>query len=566
MTGGPFIKGKVYYFTITQYALNHNIIVNRATDTYGPAGDYLDATGSGLEEVETAIIPVTFGKDLYDPATDNGPGIQVAGAANGTVSYLVVNRDQLTGQEYSVEFFTDKSAPATVLYTPYWRLRNNNTNTVLIDSSKVYDFDTTNYAGNVTEGFLVKVKSVTPVIGESEYETTDTIWYRRFLPDESTGIYYVGKDVAEGSAVTVFGSAQSNVIRADKLRKVEIRFGDEGKAYRYLNGFIGTTFLRTNNQYIFASGVTPADTIGKGSPGKWDLVNDRPFGFVDVPFTAWVVDEKYNEERQLAVGFIERRGVGTGFFGNPDGNWDPGDTLKVTREVIMVFDAPYDPNGGQIEYTGGAFTTTTGTVTVWSDPNKGYTVPVDAQGITEEQRLIAASPWFNSMYVIALEKNWNELILENRFYTPGDKLIIPMSSYPYTDLDKYTFTTVRSDLTSDQKRALFDKVNVYPNPLYAHNPATSFTGSNPDEPWVTFSNLPEEVNIKIYTLSGILIRTLATEDKATPTLPFLNWNLQNEDGLRVASGMYLAIVSAPGYGEKVLKFAIIMPQKQIQRF
>jgi len=36
--------------------------------------------------------------------------------------------------------------------------------------------------------------------------------------------------------------------------------------------------------------------------------------------------------------------------------------------------------------------------------------------------------------------------------------------------------------------------------------------------------------------------------------------------LRVASGMFLAIVSNPIYGDKVLKFAIIMPQKQIQRF
>jgi len=42
--------------------------------------------------------------------------------------------------------------------------------------------------------------------------------------------------------------------------------------------------------------------------------------------------------------------------------------------------------------------------------------------------------------------------------------------------------------------------------------------------------------------------------------------LQNESALRVASGMYLAIVSNPKYGDKVLKFAIIMPQKQIQRF
>jgi flagellar hook assembly protein FlgD len=83
---------------------------------------------------------------------------------------------------------------------------------------------------------------------------------------------------------------------------------------------------------------------------------------------------------------------------------------------------------------------------------------------------------------------------------------------------------------------------------------------------VTFTNLPEDITVKIYSLSGTLLRTLGTEDKSEPTSPFLNWNLQNESGIRVASGMYLAIISSPKYGDKVLKFAIIMPQKQIQRF
>jgi hypothetical protein len=107
---------------------------------------------------------------------------------------------------------------------------------------------------------------------------------------------------------------------------------------------------------------------------------------------------------------------------------------------------------------------------------------------------------------------------------------------------------------------------VYPNPLYGFNPLTSYTNGNPDEPFVTFTNLPQDIEVKIYSLSGTLLRTLSTDDKSSPTSPFLRWDLQNESGLRVASGMYLAIVSSPIYGDKILKFAIIMPQKQIQRF
>lgn len=48
--------------------------------------------------------------------------------------------------------------------------------------------------------------------------------------------------------------------------------------------------------------------------------------------------------------------------------------------------------------------------------------------------------------------------------------------------------------------------------------------------------------------------------------PYLRWDLQNEAGLRVASGMYIAIVTSPKYGEKILKFGVIQPQKQLPRF
>jgi flagellar hook assembly protein FlgD len=102
--------------------------------------------------------------------------------------------------------------------------------------------------------------------------------------------------------------------------------------------------------------------------------------------------------------------------------------------------------------------------------------------------------------------------------------------------------------------------------LYGFNTGTSYSNSAADEPFVTFSNLPTEVSIKIYSLSGQLLRTLNQDNKISEGSPFLRWNLQNESGLRVASGMYLAIVSSPKYGDKVMKFAIIMPQKQIQKY
>ncbi|MCX8056733.1 MAG: T9SS type A sorting domain-containing protein, partial [Ignavibacteria bacterium] len=73
---------------------------------------------------------------------------------------------------------------------------------------------------------------------------------------------------------------------------------------------------------------------------------------------------------------------------------------------------------------------------------------------------------------------------------------------------------------------------------------------------ITFSNLPEEVTIKIYSLSGILVKTLTENDKESFASPFLNWNLRNEDGKKVADGVYIAHIKTK-FGEKVLKFSVV---------
>jgi len=217
--------------------------------------------------------------------------------------------------------------------------------------------------------------------------------------------------------------------------------------------------------------------------------------------------------------------------------------------------------------TGGDFQTGSGTVTIWSDlvrwyGNKPDYIPADAQGITDEQRTIFASPFLSTMYFFGLVR-----VDPVAWFTPGDVLTIPVDVYPYTADDVYQFSTLEGTTVSgEDERARWEKVNVYPNPLFGYNTLSNYYSNTPDEPFVTFTNLPEDVTIKIYSLSGTLLRTLTVDDKDSPTSPFLRWDLENESELRVASGMYLGIVSSPIYGDKVLKFAIIMPQKQIQRF
>ncbi len=98
----------------------------------------------------------------------------------------------------------------------------------------------------------------------------------------------------------------------------------------------------------------------------------------------------------------------------------------------------------------------------------------------------------------------------------------------------------------------FAKVNVFPNPYFANNSMESSRFS--ELRFVTFTHLPNQVRIRIYTISGKLVRTLEKNDAS----PFLRWDLINEYNLFVASGVYLAHIEAPELGlQKTLKVAVL---------
>jgi hypothetical protein len=571
----PIIKGKPYYFAVTSYAINYDALVYKDDPTIavGDTGDYYlnsFAFAQGASNIRT-ISSIVAGVDQNNPPISTiVPANRIRGASSGNVGYDIVDVSALTDNQYEVTFFKDSSSE---LYNMYWRLASTLTDSVYIDSSDTYIYTVDSVATQVVDGFIPNVENITTSFGTPQYSPASSVWYTDFdFATDGTGAIYVGRDVPPNDSSvgkpTLFPGQLSTAISANEARRVELRFGETGvgKAYRYINGYKGGVFSSAL-AYTFAGGITASDTVGKGVIGNWNTQTDRPNGWVDVPFTAWLVDPNFsNDEIQLAVGFLERRNTATFPNGTPDGIWDPTDSLIASGEYIYIFNTPYDPNGGQMEYTGGAWNTPSGPDTVWSDLVKGSAIfakkiPEDAIGVTEEQRNIFNSPYFNTMYTVGFQR-----LNSNSFYTIGDELVIPVALYPYTESDIYQFMTSTSTTTSSQQQDMWNKVNVYPNPLYGYNELSSYYTNTPDEPYVTFTNLPEQITIKIYSLSGSLLKTLTTDDKASPTSPFLNWNLLNESGLRVASGMYLAIVSSPIYGDKTLKFAIIMPQKQIQRF
>jgi len=87
---------------------------------------------------------------------------------------------------------------------------------------------------------------------------------------------------------------------------------------------------------------------------------------------------------------------------------------------------------------------------------------------------------------------------------------------------------------------LLADVGVVPNPF---NPARAYEQARfPDGDRVQFINLPARCTIDIYTAAGDLIRTLDHDASGDAE----NWDLRNQNGQDISSGVYIFYVRAEG--------------------
>jgi hypothetical protein len=110
-----------------------------------------------------------------------------------------------------------------------------------------------------------------------------------------------------------------------------------------------------------------------------------------------------------------------------------------------------------------------------------------------------------------------------------------------------------------------EKINVFPNPYYGMNRAEI----SQFQKFVTFNHLPQYATIRIFNLAGVLVKTIQKTDEGQ----FAQWDLNNETGLQVAGGLYIAHLQLRmpdgdqgirDLGEKILKLMIVPANKSIQ--
>jgi hypothetical protein len=103
------------------------------------------------------------------------------------------------------------------------------------------------------------------------------------------------------------------------------------------------------------------------------------------------------------------------------------------------------------------------------------------------------------------------------------------------------------------------QVLAVPNPYYAHSTyeQTQFTRR------IRFVNVPPTCTIRIYNLSGQLVRTLQKDNASTS---ILEWDVKTDHDLPVGSGVYIYHVKTSGQGESIGRLVVFMEKERLNNF
>lgn len=124
---------------------------------------------------------------------------------------------------------------------------------------------------------------------------------------------------------------------------------------------------------------------------------------------------------------------------------------------------------------------------------------------------------------------------------------------PFLTNDVFTFNTKM--LNDTRASYALDDIKVVPNPYYVR----AQWDTDRFNKHIKFTHLPQACTIRIFTVSGILIKTIEHNENTGDQAGYHRWNLRNEENLDIASGLYLFQVKDKKTGkEKIGKFAIVL--------
>jgi hypothetical protein len=511
----PLVDGQAYYFAVTAYSYDPYWNVD-TSQYYSP--------GSPTLESDPLILVIT--PHIPNPGTrltaQSGNALQVTHAvvdstkpsSDGSVTVIVQQPDKLTGDNYNVQF------------------DNTGTTWSVVDVTKNVTIATgTNQSGDANYPIVDGIQAIIVGPQPGMKEWTIPSGTRRFSPvggwaglglegfstaanptayDETAGTIGMAGHFAFGGIGTTLTSAQQYHTVLLKLAAVDhTNLWDPKAVPTDANYSLAYRWLRA-----VGATSTPADPsfapwiINKGSGYPYQ---DYNYG---VPFSAW--DMSTNPPTRLAVGMFENNVAGASLDGR---YWPPlttGDNT-VNREFCYIFSAPY---------------TTTPDPTFESNLSNNASLPL--------------------MWVMTCNRR------ADADWAAGDQFeIIAANVNGSNDIFKFKAPSVM--YYADSAKLDVDKINVFPNPYFG----TQSRETSRLNKFVTFNHLPASATIRIFSLSGVPVRTI-TKNDATQ---FTTWNLLNDHNLPVASGIYMVYVDMPTLGKsKILKLALIQEEQVLPNY
>ncbi len=516
----PLFAGTPYYFAVTAY--------NAAdADDDGVVDQNIPEPSleSALNPIEIIPQPPQPGVKFHASGGDELPVEHVSGKSDGVVKTIVVNPAKVTGHKYQVFFETETDSSSPYFGQLVWNVMDVDANRVVLPQNQPQVSDVETHADQpLFDGLQVRVAGPPLAIKSWDYESGDP---SPLYPDYDRGRWFTGGGHG-GSAL--FGGLfiwenfwGSSAIAPGDLVPIKVEWtpmtdfddwdGDgaytPGEPYRFDTNEGQNAFM-----YITWGG------------GNYE-------GFFPVPFKVFDVSDPDNP-RQLNVIVRDR---------NANLQWDlhtdpftmtrtpqfGGDQIDIdTRfNYVFIMATDYDPNG-QIY-----------------DPNQG--------GLDIMEKLVSADDRIEAYYAMWLDPRGSRPMLAEA----GTLSWVP--NLINTVDDKFEFQAPVVEQSVELAKADVEKINVFPNPYYAFNP----NEPNRFDRFVTFNHLPKKVKIRIFNLAGTLVRTLEKDNESQ----FLKWDLKNESGLPVASGIYFAHVEMPDLKKtKVLKVFIVQAQQILEFF
>ena len=160
--------------------------------------------------------------------------------------------------------------------------------------------------------------------------------------------------------------------------------------------------------------------------------------------------------------------------------------------------------------------------------------------------------WAGTVFVIDFN------LASSATYPRSDDIFRVKFSRPFWKDDFIEFTVnTYEGINADSLSKTMDEIRVVPNPYVATNvmePAVSNQFLN-QRRQLMFTNIPAKAVLKIFTISGILIKEIKINN--SPEKGIIHWDMLTKEGLEIAAGMYLYHVEAETGEEKIGKFAVI---------